>query len=151
MNKYLVLIHHGIEGQKWGKRNVPPYPLVDYKSSKTKKLEKKADLTKDNEDIQKAKISAQKDFEKSYKKNWYKSYNRASRLFNNEIDAINKKYPNVNLDIQNDERNKYLKEVSNTWINIYSNVLLSDFGYEPISSGKDWVNNAPFMDNFLHM
>ena len=22
-----VLIHHGIEGQKWGKRNGPPYPL----------------------------------------------------------------------------------------------------------------------------
>ena len=28
-----VLIHHGIEGQKWGQRNGPPYPLDGSKKS----------------------------------------------------------------------------------------------------------------------
>lgn len=31
------LAHHGIQGQKWGKRNGPPYPLPDAPSAKAKK------------------------------------------------------------------------------------------------------------------
>lgn len=38
MNSYLS--HHGIDGQKWGKRNGPPYPLEKSvkKKSKTKRV-----------------------------------------------------------------------------------------------------------------
>lgn len=32
-----VLYHHGISGQKWGKRNGPPYPLEKGKTDKPKK------------------------------------------------------------------------------------------------------------------
>lgn len=36
--KHSVLVHHGIEGQKWGVRNGPPYPLgADDKSAAEKK------------------------------------------------------------------------------------------------------------------
>ena len=32
------LIHHGIKGQQWGKRNGPPYPLDKKASDKIKKI-----------------------------------------------------------------------------------------------------------------
>lgn len=39
------LYHHGIEGQRWGKRNGPPYPLsYKSKSSSEKKYSRKAVL-----------------------------------------------------------------------------------------------------------
>lgn len=43
------LMHHGIPGQKWGKRNGPPYPLdeKDY-SKREKKLAKEANRLKKN-------------------------------------------------------------------------------------------------------
>lgn len=42
MNRYLV--HHGILGQKWGKKNGPPYPLEpeDHSVSEKKARKKKA-------------------------------------------------------------------------------------------------------------
>ena len=41
------LQHHGIQGQKWGVRNGPPYPLdSDSKSSSEKKTDKTKGLTK---------------------------------------------------------------------------------------------------------
>ncbi len=36
-NDILVLIHHGIKGQKWGVRNGPPYPLADNAHSSSEK------------------------------------------------------------------------------------------------------------------
>ena len=62
-----VIKHHGILGQKWGKRNGPPYPL---KSSAHSSSEKKAgwrkSLSKDNsiaqsKKIQKPKVSSRSD------------------------------------------------------------------------------------------
>lgn len=42
------LMHHGIDGQKWGVKHGPPYPLDDSKSTgsklKTKKKKKKKEL-----------------------------------------------------------------------------------------------------------
>lgn len=37
MYKYYIS-HHGIEGQKWGVRNGPPYPLDKNETKKKKKL-----------------------------------------------------------------------------------------------------------------
>ncbi len=43
-----ILIHHGIEGQKWGQRNGPPYPLsYEAHSSAEKKANSRAELTGD--------------------------------------------------------------------------------------------------------
>ena len=36
----LYLIHHGVEGQQWGKRNGPPYPLDSAISTGKKLIEK---------------------------------------------------------------------------------------------------------------
>ena len=55
MNKYIiykngdgVLEHHGINGQKWGVRNGPPYPLdYDDHSAAEKKANSRAELTGD--------------------------------------------------------------------------------------------------------
>lgn len=34
------------------------------------------------------------------------------------------------------------------WKREYSKALLEDFGPEPISKGKEWVENAPFMNDY---
>lgn len=48
INNASYLQHHGILGQRWGKRNGPPYPLSrSKKSTKEKRLEKKAPRTKE--------------------------------------------------------------------------------------------------------
>lgn len=41
-NKYLA--HHGIDGQKWGQRNGPPYPLDPKTAAKIEKRALKKDL-----------------------------------------------------------------------------------------------------------
>lgn len=38
-----ILIHHGIEGQKWGRRNGPPYPLSYDAHSVSEKKKMKID------------------------------------------------------------------------------------------------------------
>lgn len=38
----IVLVHHGVEGQKWGVRNGPPYPIVsDRQKKKISKVDSK--------------------------------------------------------------------------------------------------------------
>ena len=44
------LVHHGILGQKWGKRNGPPYPLDDQKSD-GKKLIELSDISKEGKTV----------------------------------------------------------------------------------------------------
>lgn len=39
------LMHHGIKGQKWGKRNGPPYPLDSSQKSSSEKRSEKKGLT----------------------------------------------------------------------------------------------------------
>ncbi|MBQ6446464.1 MAG: hypothetical protein IJJ10_03245 [Bacillus sp. (in: Bacteria)] len=87
MNKDLVLIHHGIEGQKWGKRNGPPYPL-DYGDHSS--AEKKALIDKKNK----------KKLEKmAYKKGAnLNNRNKVEKEFENEIRNLEsgKKYYDLN-------------------------------------------------------
>ena len=40
---YTELYHHGIAGQRWGKRNGPPYPLVASSKSASEKKRKYSD------------------------------------------------------------------------------------------------------------
>lgn len=44
------LQHHGILGQKWGKKNGPPYPLSESRKSKKEKQEAKKDAYKVKDD-----------------------------------------------------------------------------------------------------
>ena len=63
-NDYLYyLSHHGIEGQKWGKQNGPPYPLnpeKDYSAAEKKanKISKRIDKTESK--VEKANIKSDK-------------------------------------------------------------------------------------------
>ena len=82
---------------------------------------------------------------------WTKSYSRATDLFNKDIVEINKRYEDVNLfkDSHSKRAQSYIKEVDRTWRKHYSDTLISDFGEEPINKGRDWVNDAPFMNTYL--
>jgi len=55
-----VLIHHGIDGQKWGERNGPPYPLAvdqhsagEQRSNDFSKMDSVMDKTKNSSDEEK--------------------------------------------------------------------------------------------------
>lgn len=65
---YDYLEHHGIEGQKWGRRNGPPYPL-DYDDHSTSEKKKNPKSKLDNYDTSKRnkKPSKIKEFAKNHK------------------------------------------------------------------------------------
>ena len=44
-----TLTHHGIQGQKWGERNGPPYPLSKSPSTKSKTKVRKTEAQKESE------------------------------------------------------------------------------------------------------
>lgn len=135
------LMHYGVLGMKWGVRKED---LPDYKGSNKdfKKDSKKHDV-----------------FGKNLDKNWWKSYNKAADIHNEEIKRINEKYADLDkkrfwekdykytkADKADAKRfNAYLKEYDTTWRNTYSNVLLSDFG-EDVFFGKRYIDVMPFMD-----
>lgn len=56
------LYHHGIEGQKWGVRNGPPYPLRESVSSKVgkKRAQRRIDYVESNTKSRSASVSLSK-------------------------------------------------------------------------------------------
>ena len=115
------LTHHGILGQKWGKKQGPPYPLnpSDHSASEKKagwkkslgggrneseygtaassrnKKEEKAQAKqqkKEEKALAKQQRKENKAFEKAKQRNWVKSYNEASAEFEQKVKAINDKY-----------------------------------------------------------
>lgn len=140
MNNYLE--HHGIMGQKWGIRRYqnPDGSLTS--EGKKRYYNSDGTLTKHGE---KAAKKQTKDFEN----NWYKSYNKATNKFNSKIEDINNKYED---DVFDDEFStkrgqEYIKEVDKMWRSLYIKELKNDYGnYELL--GKDFIKNAPLMDNY---
>lgn len=62
----LELAHHGIKGQKWGKRNGPPYPLKPEDRSATEKKEQKSSSSKEESKKQSNKSTKIETSKKSY-------------------------------------------------------------------------------------
>lgn len=84
----LYLAHHGILGQKWGKRNGPPYPLGpgDYSAAEKKarkSRDKDGNLTKKAE--KKDTKWAIKNYDKIYKKAYKKSEKEIKQYVNQEL------------------------------------------------------------------
>lgn len=50
MDETIYLAHHGILGQKWGKKNGPPYPLNETQKSNAEKKKRKSIVEKLQDD-----------------------------------------------------------------------------------------------------
>ena len=92
---------------------------------------------------------AVKDFEKKVNKNWVKTYNKATKQFNVDIQKLNSN-PKYSNDKLNDPKvhKAYMKEVSNLWKKLYSDQMKKDFGDHPDSKAKDWQSSVPFYNNY---
>lgn len=142
------LYHHGILGQKWGVRRYqnPDGSLTAEGKRRYFKngTDRSGGLTKEGQ-------KAQEEFDSHFYKDWYKSYNRAAERINPELNKLNKKHKNANLDdINSADTQKYIRECHEVWTKIYSEELLKDFG-ESVEDGYGYILGAPFMDTFISM
>ena len=130
----MYLIHHGIKGQKWGVRRFE---------------NEDGTLTEEGKRRYRTFQGDDRAFEKEYSKKAVDLYNKASEEMNRGVfDTINKEYEQYTT-VGKD----YVRETSQAWKDIYTDVLLREIGLHK-EQGKAWVENA-FMynmfDNYLPM
>ena len=119
-----------------------------YKDSKKEYRDAKKEV-KDNKRFEKEKEKDQAKFEKEYGNTWYKPYNEAAEKFNRELSGINAKYEGKDLtDHSKGIGKKYVSELDSVWRDIYTKELNSYYKV-PETIGKDWVNNAVFMNSVI--
>lgn len=109
------LVHHGIKGQQWGVRRFQ---------------NEDGTLTEEGRRRYLADPNRQIDI-----------YNRTANRMNPDLEKINKKYENVDLD--DDENNlTYTKEVRDTFQKHYRDVVAEDMGSDPASiKGQKWLDD----------
>lgn len=134
------LEHHGIKGQKWGRRR---YQNAD--GSLTSAGRTRYGLSEKQ---------AAKKIEKFNKKidaKWLKAYNKAASQQNKALKKINKKYSSDEKDLShlNDPRvQAYLKEAGDSWTSKYKKQLIRQIGKDPINKGEAWVKNMPYFNDY---
>ena len=118
------------------------------RKKETARLEKRKQ--KEAAILEKSKKREDRAFNEKYKKNFVKSYNEATNKFNRDIKGINEKYKNVTFDenFSTKEGQEYVKEVSAMWKKHYRDSLYKNVGEGTRNIGKDWVENASFMNEY---
>ena len=147
------LYHYGVKGMRWGVRRYQNEDgsltdkgrkrYIDYSTGELTKNGKKR-LAKVGENSNEGKYIRREKMAANVERNWYKSYNSAADVFESKLSSINKKY---GADGRTDNK-QYMREVGKAWKDAYSKALIRDFGPDPVTNGKDWVKNAPFMDDY---
>lgn len=109
------LVHHGIKGQHWGVRR-----FQNEDGTLTEEGRRRY-LADPNRQIE--------------------IYNKTANRMNPDLEKINKKYDNVDLD--DDENNlAYTKEVRDTFQKHYRDVVAEDMGSDPASlKGQKWLDD----------
>lgn len=137
-----VLYHHGIEGQKWGERNGPPYPLDKARSKQITKI-KKEKMKNINRQEQKAKIDmkSQKLREKNVKikGEWSSERNKKNKL-NKKIQKLDKK--SEKLEIKIHKSNAKIEKKISDYLKEYGSKSISDFDDDKIHQGQMKVEKA---------
>lgn len=133
------LYHYGVKGMKWGVRK-------DRKSygSSGRGIQKAISDRKQKRALdkqQKERVKKQHEFADKVDKGWHNSYNKAGDKFQPKLDRINESFGKIT---KKNEK-AYLKKVSETWMSVYKDQLIKDFGRAPIDDGEEWVTIMPMM------
>lgn len=147
------LYHYGIIGMKWGVRRYqnPDGTLTAEGRKRLGYSESAKKKVRSGEKFRSSTVRRQVKFQNRVEKNWSKPYNKATDKFNRKLEKINKKYEHADLGgnhFTTRAGQRYIREVGKTWQDLYKDALISEFGREPISNGKDWVENMPGYYNY---
>lgn len=92
---------------------------------------------------------AEKDFVDSFNKNWINAYNRAADRQNPIIEKANNELDD-DFNMYTEQGRDYAQKLGESWRSIYTEELMKEIGpkAKAIDLGDDWVNAAPFMNDY---